>query len=312
MAEPPPPPPPCPPEPPDVSETESEDEDVGDLLPPPPPAAFKTRASVSAEAFGEWNKRVAFQPPVYPKSFLFSSLDASDLQAVVLAMKGPLVYGEGDQLITEGDSGDHLYIIESGTLDCLKLIAGVNSVVKTCVPGDLFGELALLYNCPRKASVITREASVLWEMDRETFNGIVMEAVQKKRSQCYDVLKRVPLFQQLSEGEFQNFIDALKMERFSQGATIIQQGEEGNHFYIVYDGSVVAHRYDHDSQEYHSMEHSVGDYFGELALLHDAPRAATVVASSSEVQLLSMDRAAFKRLMGSVEDFLERSSVRYE
>lgn len=333
MAEPeeapgPPPPGPPPPGPPpdDPSDEESDEEEETEAMPPPPPLALRTRQSVSAEAFGEWNKRVAFEPPVYAKSqeqlemlsgiasrsFLFSVLEAKDLQAVVLAMKGPLCHESGTQLITEGDSGDHLYVIESGVLDCLKIINGENMVVKTCERGDLFGELALLYNCPRKATVVTREASVLWELDRESFSGIVMEAVLKKRTQCYEVLKRVPLFQQLSEGEFENFIDALKLERYVQGVNIITQGEEGNHFYIVYEGSVVAHRYDHETQEYHSMEHTVGDYFGELSLLHDAPRAATVVANSPEVQLLSMERSAFKRLTGSVEEFLERGMTRYE
>jgi len=48
-----------------------------------------------------------------------------------------------------------------GSLECRKLIDGENKVVKTCKKGDLFGELALLYDCPRKASVIGLEAATV-------------------------------------------------------------------------------------------------------------------------------------------------------
>jgi|EP00927_Polykrikos_kofoidii_P073821 cAMP-dependent protein kinase regulator len=306
--------------------TDEESEDDGEECLPPPPSAFRTRASVSAEAFGDWNKPVAFEPPVYPKSdeqiaelkaivsqsFLFNTLDDSALQVLVLAMHGPLMLEPGFQLITEGDAGDHLYVIESGILDCWKVIDGTNVHVKTCVKGDLFGELALLYNCPRKASVVSREASCVWELARETFNFIVMEAVKAKRAQCSEVLHKVPMFATLSESEVENIIDALKQEKFQYGSTIITQGDEGHHFYIIYAGEVMASRDPCDGSEPITMFHKAGDYFGELSMLTGQARAASVVACSQEVQLLSMDRATFKRLMGPLEEFFQRGVARYE
>ena len=64
------------------------------------------------------------------------------------------------RVISQGDDGDFLFCVEHGQLDCLKLSDGEEKVVKTCESGDTFGELALLYNCPRAASVMTREQSV--------------------------------------------------------------------------------------------------------------------------------------------------------
>eukprot|EP00443_Scrippsiella_acuminata_P045215 CAMPEP_0115307284 /NCGR_PEP_ID=MMETSP0270-20121206/73051_1 /TAXON_ID=71861 /ORGANISM="Scrippsiella trochoidea, Strain CCMP3099" /LENGTH=321 /DNA_ID=CAMNT_0002725701 /DNA_START=60 /DNA_END=1025 /DNA_ORIENTATION=- len=302
-------------------EGEEEEEETPFL---PPPACLRARGSVSAEAFGEWNQRAAFQPLVYPKtqeqmdeltmnlsgSFLFNALDSKDLQTVILAMKGPLVLEPGMRIITEGASGDHLYVVADGAMDCMKVINGLETVVKTCFRGDLFGELALLYNCPRAASVVCREVATLWELDRETFNGIVMEAVQRKRAQCSSVLRRVPLFQGLSVTLLENIIDALKVETHPQGATIIEQGADGNEFFIVYEGQVVASRSVPEQPEPITFVHEAGDYFGELSLLRDEPRAATVVTATN-VQLLSMDRATFKRLMGPAEEFLEREASRY-
>lgn len=314
-----------------AEEEEEEDDDEDDTADFPPPAAVtsgsrsRQRASVSAEAFGEWNKRGAFTPPVYPKtpeqeeelrrvlarSFLFNALEPKDLQVILTAMKGPMPIEPGTQFINEGDAGDHLYVITDGALNCTKIINGVNTVVKTCVKGDLFGELALLYNSSRAASVVARDSSIVWELDRETFNNIVMDAVQRKRAQCSDTLRRMELFSRMSENELQNIVDALKIETFQQNAVIIQQGDVGDNFYIIYDGEVLANKVVADRADPTQMVLKAGDYFGELALIKSEPRAATVYATTPEVRLLSMDAATFKRLMGPVEEILQKQAGRY-
>merc|ERR1719163_360870 len=99
-----------------------------------------------------------------------------------------------ERCINQGDDGDFLFVIEQGKLNCIiKLPDGSDKVVKTCVSGDVFGELALLYNCPRAASVDADEACVLWQLDRDTFNNIVKEAAQKKRDRYDAFLTKVPL-----------------------------------------------------------------------------------------------------------------------
>jgi len=182
--------------------------------------------------------------------------------------------------------------------------------VKTCGQGDLFGELALLYNCPRAASVVSRTQSTVWELDRETFNNIVMAAVQRKRTKYNSMLRRVSLFANISEGEMANIIDVLKLEVYPHGAEIVRQGEEGNHFFIVAEGEVVASKAIEGAEPVQYV-HREGDYFGEVALIQNAPRAASVVAYSQEVKVLSMDRSTFKRLMGPMEHLLVAGIERY-
>ena len=82
----------------------------------------------------------------------------------------------GEYIIKEGDAGDVLFIVESGELSCTKVIDGSSKFLKKYNPGDVFGELALLYNAPRAASIQADSNSLLWMLDRNTFNNIVKEA----------------------------------------------------------------------------------------------------------------------------------------
>jgi len=302
-------------------EEEEEDDDDGE----PPPGFFeredvgqpKARASVSAEAYGEWNTKKAFVAPVVPKtdeqkqrlkgclskSFLFSTLGQNDLMIVIGAMKE--VKTEAKQrVIDQGDSGDFLFVIETGILDCIIKIDGADKVVKTCEAGDVFGELALLYNCPRAASVEAREPCVLWQLDRDTFNNIVKEAAQKKR-ECYDAfLGKVPLLAGMDAYERSQLADALKSEEVASGTVVCKEGDMGDTFYIIEDGAAVAEKSGNQV-----MTYAPGDYFGELALLRNQPRAATVTAKGPTT-LLTLDSRTFKRLL-NVADLLERSD-RYQ
>jgi cAMP-dependent protein kinase regulator len=307
-------------------EEEDDDDDVVEDMPPPPNYAQKgPRSSVSAEAYGQWNQKKEFTPPVYPKtdeqksrirsvltnSFLFQSLDDKEMDVVILAMKEQILEPKV-RIINQGDDGESLYVIEEGTLDCYKKIGEEDKLVKTCVAGDAFGELALLYNCPRAASVESRDKSTLWELDRETFNNIVKEAASKKRELYDSFLKKVPLLENVESYERMTIADALKPESFTAGTTIIRQGDPGTKFFVILEGDCVAMKsfvVGQDPQEVH--KHKEGDYFGELALLKNEPRAASVVAST-DVKTLTLDRATFKRLLGPLEDILRREAKRYD
>lgn len=86
-------------------------------------------------------------------------------------------------MIKQGEEGNYLYVIEEGLLDCFKKYSNSAepTYLKTYTPGESFGELALLYNAPRAASINSKTASLLWALDRETFNHIVKDAAMKKR-----------------------------------------------------------------------------------------------------------------------------------
>lgn len=70
-------------------------------------------------------------------------------------------------------------MIDAGELDCykrLKKTDNEDTFLKTYNPGESFGELALLYNAPRAATIKAKTASILFSLDRSTFNHIVKDA----------------------------------------------------------------------------------------------------------------------------------------
>ena len=85
---------------------------------------------------------------------MFNALDANELGIVIDAIsevKAP----SGTYIIKEGDQGDCMYVLEAGSLLCTKVFKGQTepTKLKTYVPGEGFGELSLLYNAPRAATI---------------------------------------------------------------------------------------------------------------------------------------------------------------
>lgn len=162
------------------------------LLPEVKKKVIKPRASVSAEVFGGWNKRGVFVPKMVPKdaeterkltellgkSFMFKFLNEDEMKIVTGAMEGVDLQAK-QQVIGEGEDGDCIYVVESGELDCTKVIKGVNTHLKVYYQSDVFGELALLYNCKRAATITAKSAGKLWKLDREAFNHIVKDSARK-------------------------------------------------------------------------------------------------------------------------------------
>ena len=92
------------------------------------------------------------------------------------------------------------------------------------------------------------------------------------------LLGRVPLFAQLSERELDTLAQMARERRFAAGEAIVRQGEGGIGFYLLVEGRARVRRQTEDGtvRELDTVE--VGDFFGELALLDEAPRVATVEA----------------------------------
>ena len=128
-------------------------------------------------------------------------------------------------MIKQGADGDNLYVVDSGQLDCFKTFKKGEDAkfLKTYQPGESFGELALLYNAPRAATIKAKTDSVLFELDRECFNHIVKEAAMKKREKYDNFLQSVEIFSTMDPYERGQIADALKPVKFVKGDYVVKQ-----------------------------------------------------------------------------------------
>ncbi|RDA92509.1 hypothetical protein CP533_4203 [Ophiocordyceps camponoti-saundersi (nom. inval.)] len=293
---------------------------------------FSRRTSVSAESlkpnadsYDNWT------PPKYEKTpeqlerlqraigsnFLFSHLEDEQSGQILGAMVEKPVPAKGIKVINQGDAGDFFYVVEKGSFDVHVNPAGViqpgpdgmGAKVGNIEAGGSFGELALMYNAPRAATVISVEPScTLWALDRITFRRILMESTFARRRMYESFLEEVPLLSTLTPYERSKIADALETKKFAPGEVIIKEGDPGHDFYLLESGEAAAYKGDTSNQV---RQYKKGDFFGELALLNDAPRAASV-AASTDVKVATLGKSAFQRLLGPVEGILRRTKYEDE
>jgi len=98
--------------------------------------------------------------------------------------------------------------------------------LKEYKPGEAFGELALLYNAPRAATITVKsDDCLLFSLERGAFNAIVKTAVQKKREKYEDFLEKVEILKSMQPYERTKMCDSFKEEWFENGDVIITQGD---------------------------------------------------------------------------------------
>lgn len=157
----------------------------------------------------------------------------------------PVSFPAGSVVIQEGDAGNVLYIVESGTVEVY------NETVRgrRLGPGSLFGELALLYNCTRTASVrvLSHEqlqnegqdgskGAQLWALERNAFQTVMIESGLRKRSQVLNFLKSVKLFSELSDESLSKVVDVSVAKEYPAGEYIVREGARGDTFFVIQDG----------------------------------------------------------------------------
>lgn len=283
------------------------------------------RTSVSAESLQPDADSGNWKPPKHPKTpeqyerlktavssnFLFASLDEESFRLVLDALVEKSIPAANIKVITQGDEGDYFYIVESGEFDIYINPSGsvesgpegLGNKVGTIGPGGSFGELALMYNAPRAATVVSAsKGGLLWALDRVTFRRILMDNAFQKRKMYESFLEEVPLLSSLKPYERAKIADALETVKFDAGTNIITEGEPGDSFYLLESGEAAAYK---EGVEKPVKEYKRGDFFGELALLDDKPRAASVVAKT-DVKVARLGRDGFKRLLGPVESIMRR------
>mmetsp|Transcript_11420 Transcript_11420/g.26393 ORF Transcript_11420/g.26393 Transcript_11420/m.26393 type:complete len:626 (-) Transcript_11420:181-2058(-) len=288
------------------------------------------RAGVSADSVSEEQMK-NWKPPVHEKSaeakqrlikniqdgkqaqVLFGHLSSDHLETVVLAMF-PKQVASGEVLIQQGEEGDNFYIVEEGSFDVFVQRgdeASPGGKVLEYGPGASFGELALMYNCKRAATVRATSNAKVWALDRQSFRMMLCTAENTRARQYEGFLENVDIFKHLTKFELAQVSDLLTSELFEGGEEIVKQGDMGNCFYILEDGQAKAYISGDKGEIEVKSYNNPGDYFGEIALITQGVRRATVRAVNDGCSVLSVERADFDKVLGPIKDRLAKNIDKY-
>ncbi|SGZ38703.1 uncharacterized protein HGUI_00903 [Hanseniaspora guilliermondii] len=235
-------------------------------------------------------------------NFLFKNLDANSKNLIINNLKYDEYPANTDIIVENDEEGEYFYIIEQGEVEFYKNGMKLGEAGR----GATFGELALMYNSPRQATVRSKTPCKMYLLDRITFKKILLNNSYSQRSMFERFLKNLPILKNLTDAERNKLIDVLKSKTVAKGQIIIRQGEVGENFYIIEQGDCVVIK---DGEEVNVLHQN--DYFGELSLLEDSPRAATVkVISENGCKVVYLGKSEFKRLLGPAHEVLKINDPR--
>ena len=227
---------------------------------------------------------------VLKSHYIFNSIDFTGQLKIIKKVKCYEVQAQ-ELIFQAGQPGSCFFVVSSGRLEVQS-----GNEKRVLGPGKSFGELALIDDRPRKATVRTLEPCVLWGLDRVTF----MKSLKRIRVRDYEENKNfinsVNIISILTPAQKEALLSALVTQRWKSSQIVIKEGDNNDMLYIVKEGIAICNPDKSDSREIHK-----GDYFGEQALLYQTLHKTTIIAATDLV-LLSISRKSLVEVLGSTLD----------
>lgn len=241
----------------------------------------------------------------FERTPLLSGLSGDELEAFIDSLQ--LRHVDAEELIfREGDHGNYLYLIGMGSvLLRAKDSQGRKRVFSHLCEGDFFGEYAFMSRVPHSDEAIAETDCSVLMIDRITFDEWVEKypGIQSTIEDFYRqrVLARVlaitPVFEGVPTDARLALADHFQLRTFEKGGVVVREGEAGDTFYLIRSGSVdlSTSGMGKGGDQVALGKMGEGDFFGEVALLTDKPRTATVVARE-KAELMELARADFEEI----------------
>src|SRR6478735_3943029 len=231
-------------------------------------------------------------------------------------------YEFGEVIVKQGDPANSFYVLTSGRARALKIKPdGEEIPLGVLKPGDSFGEAALAEGGIRNATVRCSTAVNVLRIDRDDFLQLVrrvpdlkqyIESTGRNRA-LQSFLYQFSNFGRLPAPVLRGMIDKLTPVTFEKGNLIIREGDNAGPLYVIEKGRARAFA-GLNGRERNLAFYREGDFFGELSILNDSPRAASVEAFT-DCQLLSLELKSVRDLRRRFPEFdklLSERLARYE
>jgi len=250
-----------------------------------------------AAAPGVSSENRRFLVKVLQRHFLFAGLEDEERDAVIDYMTQQKA-AASEKIFDQGQRGDCCYFIQSGVFTVT--IDGQN--VKQLKPKHSFGELALLYNVNRTATVCCNQEGLLLRMDRNCFHLCMTKLSERHIARAMSFFRTDPHFCSMNEDELKNLATVCSVQVFGRNEQILREGEVGDWMFIIIEGNVQT--VDHDGN---STVKSPGTILGSAGMI--MKQQITGAKAIDRVTCLALARNSLERLLGSVEDVIRRSAI---
>lgn len=239
-----------------------------------------------------------------PRVPLFSALAREPFMSLVSVLE-PRSFAPGQPLINEGETGRSSFVLVEGKVDVVrKMDGGERRTLSSLGEGEFFGEIALVSESPRLASVVAAQHVLALElhrtrMDRIAFKyasvGDTVRAFYRERLLA-NVLRSHPVFSALAPAQREALSHIFELQTVEAGRVLIEQGQRGDALYLLLSGQCTPLFRRPDGQETAFPPLREGDVFGEISLLLGQPATATVRAQTP-CHVLRLGREPFEQYL---------------
>jgi CRP-like cAMP-binding protein len=237
---------------------------------------------------------------VLERLMVFENISAS-ARAFLIGESVVMRFVAGANLIIQGTTGRELFVLCKGAVDIVRREpTGLQSMIATLQAPAVFGEIGVIRNIPRTADVISRGEVEVMIIDKDVFDRMLregsMELDRKRLLEKFTLshyISSSPLFAQLPIEAIHIFSHRGTIESFKKDTPIIKEGEVSKSFYLLLEGSVEVLKMGEKVTELKS-----GDFFGEIALIADLPRTASI-RTTADCMCLRLDQDVFWEILAA-------------
>lgn len=257
------------------------------------------------------------QPEAKPPG-LFKKLGIDAMKSLVAQMSY-LEKKPGDVIVRQGDVGGSLYVIIRGEVAIIRETHGQRMEVATLGDGEFFGEMALLTDTPRVASVEAVTTVEMFELSRDTLRRLIQEFPQVVpvligflKDRLLEIfVKTSDLLRPVPEAKRWVLARKFKLYEIKEGKVILKEGKPSGGLMIFLAGTAVATRRRKDETVVLG-ELQPGSLVGEISLLTGGPAVATVTAKSKAWLLVISQRQwkALTRGFPQMREYVERLAAK--
>ncbi len=219
----------------------------------------------------------------------------------------------GEYVIREGESGDSFFVVASGRVRVTRRGPDGKDVdLAILTDGAFFGEMALLQDGARTASVIVEEEAQIFEINKEVLDHVVREypsvaAVLRnfyRQRLLSTAMATHPLFAPFSSDERRALMEMFKSKNFVEGEVLLEEGKKGTGLFILLYGALEVAKDQPGGDKLVLASLGPGDMFGEMSLLTNQPTVASVTAMS-DCFVLRLSKKKFDELIMTHPQILE-------